>query len=369
GTLPGPVRLVAGPADHGRVLVVVASLADRDAAVSDLITELAVTLPLVLLAAAVGGYLLAAAALRPVERMRRRAAALAAQPPSATRSGGAPQLLPVSDSGDEIARLGATFNQVLTTQHAALERQRRFVADAGHELRTPLGVLTAELELSLRRPRSREEYAAALRAALAHTERLTDLAADLLTLSQPGTDGGEHATDVMSVVTAVVGRYPAGTITITAASEQTAATVQVLCPPRDLDRILTNLLDNAHRHGRPPITVAVDTAAADSAGDRPSGDRAADAVTVVVADDGDGVAEQFAPRLFERFARADTARTGPGAGLGLAIARDLAQRHGGTLTAGTARDLPDRTAGAPTGLPRGAVFVLTLPRASLSAAS
>ncbi|WP_429418687.1 HAMP domain-containing protein [Nocardia sp. GAS34] len=131
GGLAGPVRLAAAEAGGDRIVVVAQSLADRDAAVADLSRELAVAFPLVLIAAAAGAYLLAMAALRPVERMRARAAGITEADPAAR--------LPVPPAHDEISRLGTTFNDLLTRLHEAVDRERRFVADAGHELRTPWG--------------------------------------------------------------------------------------------------------------------------------------------------------------------------------------------------------------------------------------
>ena len=168
GNLDGPVRVAAGPAPGGRVVVAAQSLADRDSAVADLRNELATSFPIVLLAAALGAYLLAAAGLRPVERMRARAAGISATDAHAR--------LPVPSARDEIHHLGTTFNELLQRLQDALERERQFVSDAGHELRTPLGLLTTELELALRRPRSNPELIAAIRSALNETTRLSRLA-------------------------------------------------------------------------------------------------------------------------------------------------------------------------------------------------
>ncbi|MGH3049030.1 MAG: histidine kinase dimerization/phospho-acceptor domain-containing protein, partial [Gaiellaceae bacterium] len=142
--------------------------------------ELSLVLPLALLAASAGGYLLAAGALRPVEAMRRRAAAVTADRPGS---------LPVPPAHDELSRLALTLNAMLARLQESFEHERRFVADASHELRTPLALLRAELELALRRPRSREELAEALRSAADETERLSRLAEDLLLIAR-GDQGG-----------------------------------------------------------------------------------------------------------------------------------------------------------------------------------
>ena len=120
--------------------------------------------------------LLAAAALRPVEAMRRRAAAVTPATPGSR--------LPVPPARDEISRLAETLNEMLARLEAAFEHERRFVADASHELRTPLALLRTELELALRRPRTREELEDALRSAAEETERLSRLAEDLLLIAR-----------------------------------------------------------------------------------------------------------------------------------------------------------------------------------------
>jgi signal transduction histidine kinase len=331
----GPVRIVAGPAGGGRVAVVSASLAARDAAVADLGRELAVAFPPVLLAAAVGGYLLAAGALRPVERMRARAAAITAD--------GSRQRLPVPPARDEIARLGVTLNDLLGRLQDALSRERRFVADASHELRTPLSLLTTELELALRRPRGVEELTAALGSALEETGRLSRLAQDLLLLArsdQPDRPRETAPTRLRPALETVLARYRA------------PQRVPVLdCPPTlvvqvntdDLDRAVSNLIDNALQHGEGPVTVTA----------RP-GDTDKQPVTIEVRDHGPGFDAAFLPRAFERFARADDARTRGGTGLGLAITAALARRNNGEVSAGN----------HPEG---GAMLTLTLPAGSATA--
>jgi signal transduction histidine kinase len=308
--LPGPVRILAGPIRRGSappaVAVVAASLAPRNAAVADLGEELAVALPLVLIAAAGGAYLITAGALRPVERMRTRAAAITATDPN-------PQL-PIPPADDEIARLGATLNALLAHLHAALARERQFTADASHELRTPLSLLTTELELALRRPRQPAELTAALRSALEETQRLSRLAHDLLltTSDHPApTHQRVQPIPLRPLLESTVARY------------HHHATVELNCPDElavcveadDLTRAVANLIDNALHHGTDPITL---TARLDHGGiDQPL-------VHLQVRDHGPGIDPEFLPHALDRFTRDDPARTGGGAGLGLAITAALA---------------------------------------------
>jgi signal transduction histidine kinase len=310
GGLQGPVRVAAGPAPGGRIVVAAQSLADRDAAVSDLRNELATGFPIVLLAAALGAYVLAAAALRPVERMRARAATISDTDGHAR--------LPIPPAHDEIHHLGTTFNELLQRLQDALERERQFVSDAGHELRTPLGLLTTELELALRRPRSNPELVAAMRSALDETTRLSRLARDLLTVADTGTSPEPPTIDLRTRLLTIGERY----------RHSIGDQLDIDCPPGqyvridpdDLDRIISNLIDNATQHGAAPITIHVHSVNADG-------------VEIRVADHGPGFPDGFLPRAFDRFSRADTARTTGGTGLGLAIVDTLAQRNHGTVDA------------------------------------
>jgi len=310
GDLERPVRVAAGPAFGGRLVVAAQSLADRNATVADLRNELAIGFPLVLLAAAVGAYLLAAAALRPVERMRARADGISVTDADAR--------LPVPPARDEIRHLGTTFNELLQRLHDALERERQFVSDAGHELRTPLGLLTTELELALRRPRSNPELVAAIRSALDETTRLSRLARDLLTVADTGSSIEAPAIDLHVELQNISERY----------RHTLGDQLEIDCPagqyirvnPDDLDRIIANLIDNATQHGAPPITIHVHRISADG-------------VAIRVSDRGPGFPPGFLPRAFARFSRADTARTTGGTGLGLAIVKTLSERNQGTVTA------------------------------------
>ncbi|WP_156690068.1 ATP-binding protein [Mycobacterium sp. Marseille-P9652] len=309
GTMEGPVRVAAGPAPGGRVVVAAQSLADRDAAVAGLRDELAVSFPILLLASAVGAYLLAAAALRPVERMRARAAGISA--------GDAHARLPLPPARDEIHSLGMTFNELLERLQDALERERQFVVDAGHELRTPLSLLTTELELALRHPRSNPELVAAVRSALQETTRLTRLTRDLLTVADTGRTDEPPTIDLATRLREIGERYRPmldGQLGIDCPAGQF-----VRVEADDIDRIVGNLIDNAAQHGAPPITIRVGTTA--------------DHVEIRVTDKGPGFPPDFLPHAFRRFTRADDARTAEGTGLGLAIVDTLTQRNHGTVDA------------------------------------
>jgi len=316
------------PAESGaRVLVVVATGTDvSDAAVERAGSALLLGGPPAVLLAGIGAWLLAGAALRPVERMRRQTAEISEKDLD--------RRLAVPSTRDEIAALGTTMNALLARLQDALERERGFVADAGHELRTPLAILRTELELAARPGRSRDDLVAAVAAAGQETDRLIRLAEDLLLLAR----ADNHQPIVRAGPVVLADLLAAAARGAAARCEPRGVTVELDAagiPPvveADADRLrqaVDNLLDNATRHAPPGSTVAV----------RVSRPRAA-AVAVEVADRGPGFPPAFLPHAFERFHRAEAARSrdGGGTGLGLSIVRAIAEAHGGTATAANRPD-------------------------------
>jgi heavy metal sensor kinase len=329
-----PYRVLARPVatDDGSVLVVVGeTLESRDEAVASLTRLLLVAGPIALVLASVLGYALAAAALRPVEAMRRDADAV-----SGARVGAR---LPVPEAADELRRLGQTLNAMLERIDGALQRERAFVADASHELRSPLSILRAEIELALSGDRSATELRDALVSAGEETDRLTRLAEDLLVLAR-AEDGrlALHAETLPAlglledVVRPFAARAAAQGRTIGVVADDG---VTITGDRLRIEQALRNLVDNALRHGGGAVTVR--------AASRPDG------VDLEVADQGPGFEAAFAGRAFDRFSRADAARGRGGAGLGLAIVRAVARAHGGDAVL-------DLAAGGP-------VVRMSLPRA------
>ncbi len=290
------------------------SLRARDEALHQLRTEFLVAAPAALLLAIAAGYLLAAASLRPVEAMRRRAAAITASTPGSR--------LPVPPSRDEVSRLAETLNDMLDRLESAFEHERRFLADASHELRTPLALLRTELELALRRPRSRDELELALQSAADETERLTRLAEDLLLIAR--FDRGslpirrEHvsARELLADVADRFGARAAEAGRELAVEPGDDAVLDV--DPVRLGQALGNLVDNALMHGRGRVALGVVVRAGE--------------VELHVRDEGPGLTDEFRARAFDRFSRADDARSPGGTGLGLAIVELIASAHGGTAS-------------------------------------
>ncbi|WP_443729170.1 sensor histidine kinase [Streptomyces aculeolatus] len=249
--------------------------------------------------------------------------------------------VPEPATRDEVARLARTTNETLTALEESVERQRRFVADASHELRSPIASLRTQLEVAAAHPELLD-----LDGAVADTVRLQHLAADLLLLAR--LDAGEEPAGKPVALGALVRKDverrnaeggiggaegPEGRVAVVA-GELADATVSG--SRSQLERVLGNLLDNAARHAAGRVDVRV----------RREGAWA----VLEVADDGAGVPPADRERIFERFVRLDDARSRDdgGAGLGLAIVRDVVVRHGGTI-------------GVAEALGGGALFTVRLP--------
>jgi signal transduction histidine kinase len=325
-SVPGldePARLlaVAVSSSHAPVILVVgATQGNRLETLATLRTELLIGGPVLLMAAALGGYLLSGAALHPVELMRRRAQSITAHEPG--------QRLPLPAARDELARLGTTLNDMLGRLEVALDRERKFVADASHELRTPLSLLRTELELALRHPRSALELRRAIESAAEETRRLTQLAEDLLLMA--AVDQGQLPVrpEALSVDELLNRSATHFEIELVAQGRSlrigSQAARALVGDGLRLEQALGNLIDNAVRHGAGEVSVFA----------RPK----RESIELHVTDQGPGFAAEYLPRAFERFSRPDTARTGGGTGLGLSITQAIARAHGGTAHAANRRD-------------------------------
>jgi signal transduction histidine kinase len=304
-------RVLVRPLDEGLEIVVGTPLDDVQDSVTTLIRALVIATPAASLVLALLVWLLVGRVLRPVERIRQQVAAIGGE--SLDRR------VPVPKSRDEIARLAETMNGMLARIEGSSERQRRFVADASHELRGPLTRIRTELEVDLAHPGS-ADLLATHRSILDDTEGLENLVDDLLTLAR--SDDGRVITrrdpvDLDDIVLGEVGRLPSETRAGVDVSGVSGA--QVLGDRAQLARVVRNLLDNALRHGRPPIRITLR--------EEPGW------AVLRVSDEGDGIPPELRDQVFERFARVDEARSATcSTGLGLAIARDLVIAHGGTVT-------------------------------------
>lgn len=307
------VAALSGTAPTGRPVTVYAgaSLDTADSAVADARTAMLTGLPLLLALVAGVTWLVTRRALRPVEAIRTELAEI--------MHGDLSRRVPEPGSRDEIARLAVTTNDTLAALEESARRQRRFIADAAHELRSPIASLRTQLEVAQAHPGLLEPGGL-----LADTVRLEHLAADLLLLAR--LDAGEQPrTDRVALEELIrdeLAHRPPGRIPVEFAGPEVS--LIVLGSRTQLARVVGNLVDNAQRHAATTVRVGL----AGTGG----------SVVLDVADDGPGVPEADRARIFRRFVRLDDARSRDdgGAGLGLAIVRDIVERHRGSIHCETA---------------------------------
>jgi two-component system sensor histidine kinase MprB len=305
------LRVLTAKTPDGGVLQVARPLADVDRTLRNLLWVLvAVTVGGIGMAAGLG-LLVARGTLKPVRRLTDTAEHVAATQDLSQR-------LP-EGGRDEIDRLGASFNTMLAALESSREAQRQLVADASHELRTPLTSVRTNLELLARAPDLPEAERERIVVSVGgQVEELTVLVGDLVDLARPnGSDDGEEFQEVR--LDLLVSEVVAGARSHATDRELTvdAAPCVVSGSPSRLHRAVRNLLDNAVKWSPPgaPIEITVRDG------------------EVVVRDHGPGIADEDLPHVFDRFYRASSARGLPGSGLGLAIVRQVAEAHGGTVSA------------------------------------
>jgi two-component system OmpR family sensor kinase len=273
----------------------------------------------VLLVGALGSYWLAGRAFAPIRRLVEVARTI--------KEGDLRQRVPVPQATDEVHALAVTFNEMLTSLEQMLNRQRRFVSDASHELRTPVAVIRSKTDLALQQPGEREEYVTVLREINAETERLGRLISDLLALARG--DEGKTPFDMETVSLCLIAEAVAANAETLAHERGVALRVEIDEPitvqgdEARLIQVIMNLLDNAIRYTNTGGSV---TLRVEGAGDQ---------ARLIVKDTGVGIGPEHLPHIFERFYRIDSARTHSpegGNGLGLAIAEWIVRAHKGTIS-------------------------------------
>jgi two-component system, OmpR family, sensor kinase len=302
-------------------LVILQSLHAQQEMLEEVTATFAWVIPIALLLASVGGYFLARKSLAPVVAMSSQAGRIGAA--------NLHERLAVQNDRDELGHLAMSFNSLLDRLSQSFERQQRFMADASHELRTPVAILRGEAEVALsQQTRSLEEYRESLGVLHHEAQRLTHIVEDLFTLTRA--DAGQYPLQPRDFyLDELVSECVHSARTLALAKKislnfEEAPESPVRADESLLRRMILNLLDNAIKYtpegGR--VTVACR--------------RAADEYIVSVTDTGGGIPAELQPRIFERFFRADKARSRPendggGAGLGLSISRWIAEAHHGRL--------------------------------------
>ena len=329
GSVPGEgdrYVMVTAPVPQKRTYVVVArSLESVDAATTSTTWLLVAGSVLVIAIVGVLTWVLTGRALRPVDDMRRQAASITQANLSAR--------LPTPGTGDELERLATTLNELLDRLEHALRTQRQFVADASHELRSPMAGLRAVLETAHLGADGAAGHAGETgydADALRELARLELLVADLLLLARsedrpPRRDLIDLAAEA-SALADRPGRMP---VQLDAPSP-----AWIVGDRHALSRVIQNLLDNAQRHARSRITVAISSVHGTAGASGRRATAGAGRIRLVVADDGPGIPAADRERVFGRFVRLDEARARDdgGSGLGLAIVRQVVRDHGGTVT-------------------------------------
>jgi two-component system, OmpR family, sensor kinase len=343
----GDVRFVAlpvhdaGPAVRG--LLVATPTAQAALGPADLLRSMLLIAPIILVGAGLVGYWLADTSLRPVETIMDEVEAI-----SDGRS--LHRRLAVPLSGDEMARLALTVNGMLARLEQSFGSLHRFTADASHELKTPLMVLRAGVERALVHPGTPPEILQSLDETLAQINQMTEMVESLLTLARADEGRAPLAVEECDLRELVVdvaetaGMLGEG-VDVTEVHTVPETPVRVAVDRGRIREMLLNMVTNAIKYTAPGGTVSLNL------------DQDAESVTLSVRDSGIGIAPGDLPHIFERFWRADPARsrTGdrPGVGLGLAITKWIAEAHGGSITV---QSRPGR----------GSIFTVRLPKAPVS---
>jgi heavy metal sensor kinase len=315
------LRRVTIPPGVEYVIVVGSSLEPTDEELESLRGILAYLVPLSLVIAGIGGWFLAGRSLSPVVAMADRARKIGVESLNAR--------LPVANPRDELGLLAGTFNELLARLETSVEQQRQFMADASHELRTPVTIARTAARVALQQPtRSDSEYRETLEIVEQEAIRMSRIVDDMFTLTRA--DAGNYPVRTTPMYLDEVVDEVVRASRVVAAARDVSITVECLHAAAFtgdeelIRRLVTNVLDNAIRYSPASGTVRVAL------------DRAGDMYAVSVSDQGPGIAAEAQTKIFERFYRVDTARTHDGvsdggAGLGLALARWIAHVHGGDV--------------------------------------
>jgi heavy metal sensor kinase len=302
-------------------ILVIHSLQDREDLLLKVRYAFLIFVPLTVLLASFGGYLLVRKSLSPINQMSQKAEEITAQ--------NLFERLPVENEEDELGRLATTFNRLLARLSLSFEQQQQFMADASHELRTPVAIVRGEADVSLtKETRKPAEYRETIEIMQKEAERMSIIIEDLFTLSRA--DAGENplhktSVNVEDILTETVKAFR------TIASKngvqihfENSHEISMFADQKLLQRLFSNLLDNAVKYAKSNVKIA--TALKNKT------------LEIEFSDDGEGIPLEIQSRIFERFYRADRARsrqkeslTGSGAGLGLSISKWIAEMHNGTI--------------------------------------
>jgi signal transduction histidine kinase len=293
------------------------------AQMSDIVRLSLILMPALVIAASIGGYLIARRMLRPIQKISDTARQIGGENDLKKR-------IELGTGNDELHQLADSFNDMFEKLERAFEAERQFTSDASHELRTPVSVITAQCELSLEETRSTEEYEEALRVIQRQSRKMSRLINDMLDFTRLEVGPDRYQKENMDI-TKMVESICADMALI----QEKGITLQydteddiVFYGNRELlTRLLTNLISNAYRYGKEDGHIWVRLQKADGE------------ISLIVQDDGIGIAKEEQQKIFQRFYQADSSRAGAGMGLGLSMAQEIARFHGGRIAVESAPDV------------------------------
>ena len=314
------------------VVQVASPLSQLHAVLRNLSFSLLFLLPLTVILTGLSGIFLVQLTLRPVDQMIETIHQITAE--------NLKLRLIIPGTKDEIESLAKTFNQMIARLDEAFTTQRQFMEDISHELKTPLSVLKGELEVTLKRIRSTQEYETALHSSLEEVNHLAGIVENLLTLAR--FDAKTTTLNAQPLDLNLLVKDAVEDIQVLAVQKNitlqlnSVHTVDVLADKNQLKRLLLNILDNAIKYTQPGGKISIDLR------------QQKDSVDIDITDTGIGIPESELPYIFDRFYRVDKSRSSIGFGLGLSIAQSIAMAHGGRIY-------------AKANVPQGTIFTISLP--------
>jgi len=314
------------------VVQVASSLTQLHAVLRNLGFSLLILLPLTVILTGLSGVFLVQLTLRPVDQMIETIHQITVE--------NLKLRLAIPGTKDEIESLAKTFNQMISRLDEAFTSQRQFMEDISHELKTPLSVLKGELEVTLKRIRSTQEYEMALHSSLEEVNRLAGIVENLLTLAR--FDAKTTTLQAVSLDLNLLLKDSVEAIQVLAIQKDisiqlnNAHTVDIIADKNQLRRLFLNLLDNAIKYTQPGGKISIDLR------------QQKDSADIDITDTGIGIPESELPYIFDRFYRVDKSRSTVGFGLGLSICQSIAVAHGGKIC-------------AKANFPQGTIFTISLP--------
>lgn len=318
-------RMLEGDGLDGLWLRGVVSEAEGTAQFTDIAKISLYILPFLCILGIAGSYLVADSMLKPIQHISDTAEQI-------TTGQDLKQRIPLSPGNDELHQLAGTINSMMERLDESFEAERQFTSDVSHELRTPMSVIQAQCEYTLEEPRTREEYEDALQVVQRQSKKMSRLIDDMLRFSRMERNSDKYSleplnlSDLTDALCEDMALLKHQNITLT---WETAPDIFVNGNYELLSRLLSNLINNAYRYGKPDGTTQVRLEVLPST-------EGTDEAVLTVRDNGIGIEKEHLDKIFRKFYQADSSRSGRGSGLGLAMVKEIAEFHGGTVSVSSA---------------------------------